>query len=106
MTEGSSGSTSAVFTLTLSPAAATTVTVNVATANGTATAGSDYTAASSTLSFAAGQTSKTVLAWPSLADTVDRANETFYLTLSGATDAAISDGQAHGHHPERRRPRA
>ena len=58
--EGNSGTTNAVFTVTLSAASASTVTVDYATANGTATAGSDYTAATGTLSFAAGTTSKTM----------------------------------------------
>ena len=57
-TEGADSSI--VFTVTLDKAAATTVTVDYATADGTATAGSDYTAASGTLTFDAGATSKTI----------------------------------------------
>jgi hypothetical protein len=94
-TEGHSGATSAVFTVRLLPAASGTVTVSYSTANGTATAGSDYTATSGTLTFAAGETSKTV-AVPVLGDTVDESNETFYLNLTGPTGATISDGQATG----------
>ena len=48
------------YTVTLSNASATPVTVNFGTANGTALAGSDYGANSGTLTFAAGETSKTI----------------------------------------------
>jgi immune inhibitor A len=58
VTEGNSGSTNATFTVSLSAAAGGPVTVNWATANGTATAGTDYTAASGVVSFAAGETSR------------------------------------------------
>ena len=57
LTEGNSGTNTANFTVNLSAAAPFPVTVKYATANGTATAGSDYTAVSGTLTFAAGQTS-------------------------------------------------
>ena len=46
--------------VTLSAAATSTVTVSYATSNGTAKAGSDYAAKSGTLTFAAGETTKTV----------------------------------------------
>ena len=46
--EGNAGTTNAVFPVTLSAATTVPVTVSYATANGTATAGSDYTAASGT----------------------------------------------------------
>ena len=52
--EGHSGTTLATFTAILSAASAQIVTVNYATANGTAAAGSDYIAASGTLTFAPG----------------------------------------------------
>ena len=42
--EGNSGTTTAVFPVTLSGATRQPVTVDYATADGTATAGSDYTA--------------------------------------------------------------
>ena len=46
--------------MSLSAASAKTITVDYATSDGTATAGSDYTATSGTLTFAAGDTSKTI----------------------------------------------
>src|SRR5439155_1902214 len=51
--------TSATFIVSLLEPSGLTITVNYATANGTATAGQDYTAASGTLSFPPGQTSRT-----------------------------------------------
>ena len=59
LTEGNSGTKTATFTVTLAPTSAQTVTVSFATANGTATAGSDYVAASGTLTFAAGVSAQT-----------------------------------------------
>src|SRR5262249_820537 len=60
ITEGDTGSSQLPFTVTLSKAATGPVTVNYATADGSATAGSDYTARAGTLTFAAGETSKTI----------------------------------------------
>ena len=93
VTEGNSGSSNASFTVTLSAASGQTVTVAFATSNGTATAGSDYTATNGTLSFAAGETSKTIPV-AVLGDTVNEPNETFTLTLSAATNATIADNSA------------
>ena len=83
------------FQVTLAPAAAATVTVDYATRDGTATAGADYTAASGTLTFVAGETTKTV-AVPVLADAHDDGGETLALALSNATGAVIADGEATG----------
>ena len=83
------------FAVTLSRAASGTVTVAWATSDGTAVAGSDYTSASGTLTFAAGDTSKTVSV-AILDDAHDEGSETMTLTLSNASGATISDGQATG----------
>ena len=86
---------SVAFAVSLSSAAAGIVTVDYATADGTATAGADYTATSGTLTFAAGDTAKTVSV-PVLDDAVDEGEETFTLRLSNATGARIADGEATG----------
>ena len=81
------------FVVTLSPAAATTVTVDYATSDGTAIAGSDYTATSGTLTFLAGETTKTVSV-PVTDDAHEDSGETFTLTLSNASGARIDDATA------------
>ena len=85
------------FTVTLSRAASTSVTVDYATSDGSATAGADYTSTSGTLTFAAGETAKTV-AVPVLDDATDEDDETLTLTLSGASGGGVSldDGTATG----------
>ena len=85
----------AVFTVSLSAASGRQVTVEYATSNGTATAGSDYTSASGTLTFSAGDTSETVEVSVTN-DSADEADETFTVTLSNATNASISDAAATG----------
>ena len=57
------------------------VSVTYATANATATAGSDYGAASGTLNFAANETQKTLIV-AITNDGIDEDNETFTLTLT------------------------
>ncbi len=94
--EGDSGSANNAHTVTLSSASALTVTVAYATSNGTATAGSDYTSTSGTLTFAVGETSKTINV-PVLGDGLIEPNETYTLALSAPTgEAAIGDGSATG----------
>jgi hypothetical protein len=95
VTEGNAGAVAATFTVTLSAASTQPVTVAYATGNGTATAGSDYQAASGTLPFAPGETSKTITVWVT-GDRLGEPNETFIVNLSGATNANITDGQAVG----------
>ncbi|QTL02897.1 cellulase family glycosylhydrolase [Aquabacter sp. L1I39] len=95
VTEGNSGTKELAFTVSLSAAATAPVTVAYATANGTALAGSDYTAKSGTLTFAAGETSKVVRVLVS-GDTAVEANEALSLTLSNPAGATIADGSATG----------
>jgi hypothetical protein len=91
VTEGDAGTTTLSFVVTLASASTTSATVNYATANGTAIAGSDYSATNGTLTFAAGQTSKTVSVTVT-GDLTPEAIETLTLNLSNATGAAIVDG--------------
>ena len=81
------------FVVSLSHAASAAVTVDYATSNGTATAGVDYTAASGSLTFAAGETTKTVSV-PVLHDAHDEGSETLTLTLSNASGAVIKSDRA------------
>jgi DNA-binding beta-propeller fold protein YncE len=93
--EGNSGTTPAVFRVTLSAPSAQTVAVGYATADGTATAPSDYTAASGTLTFAPGETAKTVSVSVN-GDTTLEPDETFALNLSNPVNATVADGQGIG----------
>jgi hypothetical protein len=86
----------ASFTLSLSASASDTVTVGWATADGTATvANGDYVAASGTATFEPGVTTQSVTVQVN-GDTVEEANENFYVNLSGASGATIADGQGAG----------
>jgi hypothetical protein len=93
--EGNSGTVSAAFAVSLSAPSSNTVTVNYATADGTATAGSDYTAASGSVTFPPGTTSQTINVVIS-GDTTIEATETFVVNLSGASNAVIGDSQGEG----------
>ena len=83
------------FEVTLSRAASGTVTVDYATSDGSAAAGADYTATSGTLTFAAGETSRTVNV-AVLDDAHDEGEETLTLTLSNPSGAYLADGTATG----------
>ena len=95
MQEGNSGTKLMTFTVTLSAAAAGPVTVAYSTADGTATSGSDYVAASGNLTFAAGETSKTIQVTVN-GDTAAEGNEAFTVRLANAAGATIADGSATG----------
>ena len=88
--------TSLTFTVRLSAAYDQAVTVNFATANGTATAGSDYQAKGGSVTFAPGETVKTVTILV-LADKQKEGTETFFLDLvSAGSNSAINVGRGTG----------
>ena len=83
------------FAVTLSRAATSAFTVDYATSDGSARAGEDYTAASGTLSFQAGESSRTVEV-AVLDDAHDEGEETLTLRLSNASSGRLTDGEATG----------
>ena len=83
------------FVVTLSRGRYTATTVAYATSDGTATAGSDYTAKSGTLTFAPLETSKTVSV-SVLDDAHDEGSENMTLTLSNPSGAKLGDSAATG----------
>src|ERR1041385_8099620 len=93
--EGNSGTTQATFVVALSGPASQTVSCSFATANGTATAGSDYVAASGALSFAPGEVEKPVVVLVN-GDTVDETQETFFLDISNVQNATVSSNRGNG----------
>jgi hypothetical protein len=100
VTEGGPGTATATFNVTLSPASLFTVTVAFATADGTATDGSDYAAATGTLTFDPGVTTRSIEVTVN-GDTADETtasapSETFFVGLSAPTNAWIADGQGQG----------
>lgn len=94
-TEGNTGTTNLTFQVTLSKTSLQSVTVNYATSNGTATAGSDYSAASGTLTFAPGETSKPVVV-PVIGDVLVETDETFKVTLSNPANGFLAVTEATG----------
>lgn len=93
--EGNSGTTNFNFTISLSAVSGRSVTVQYATANSTAEAPGDFSFKTGLVTFAAGQTSKTVTVSVK-GDTTPESNETFFLNLITATNASISNGTGLG----------
>jgi len=94
--EGNAGKTLMSFTVSLSAAQAQAVTVDYATQDGLARAGEDYVATSGRLSFAPGETTKTITV-EIIGDTEPEPDEPFFVNLSGATaNASILRGQGSG----------
>lgn len=95
VTESDTGTTNAAFTVTLARASTDPVSVQYATADGTAVSGRDFDAISGTVTFAPGETTKTV----SVAvrgDVIDEYDESFHVNLASAAGAVIADGQGVG----------
>ena len=95
VTEGDSGQTALNFTVGIPFPTVNPVSINYASADGTANAGPDYGGTAGTLTFSPGETQKAVTVH-AFGDTFDEPDETFFLNLSGATNAAVADAQGLG----------
>lgn len=95
VTEGDAGTTSAVFSVTLSNASAFTVTANYETSDNTAMAGTDYITATGSITFTPGLTQDTIMVTVN-GDTETETNKTFFVDLSNANGGSIVDGQGVG----------
>ena len=94
VSEGNSGIKNLSVTVKLSKADRTKiVSVNYVTQDGSATAGSDYTATSGTVTFAPGSVTRTIYV-PIIGDTTLEPNEDFLILLSKPMNAVISDASA------------
>ena len=102
MTEGNSGTVDGDLHRHARRASGRTVTVDYATADGTATAPGDYLAASGTVTFLPGETSRPVTVTVN-GDTLDEANETYLVNLSNADerDDPRRPGARHDHRRRR-----
>ena len=95
LSEGQSGTQTASFSVRLSFKSASDVTVAYSTANGTATEGTDYNAASGTLTIPAGQLIRTI-AVTLRGDRKREPDEVFYMNLTNPSGATLVDGQGVG----------
>ena len=83
------------FQVRLNVASSQTVTVDWTTGDGTAIAGTDYEAATGTLTFSALETEQTIRV-SIIDDDLDEAAKTFTVALSNASNAMVRDGEATG----------
>lgn len=91
--EGSNGVATANFVLRLHGSQTDPVSVDFATQNGTALSGTDYIGTNGTVTFAPGETAKTVSV-SLLPDVPPEEDEVFYLNLSNAVNGRLGDVQA------------
>lgn len=93
LVEGETGTTQAVFNVTLSAPSGMTTTFHWATADGTATAGSDFAAGSGSKTISAGQTN-CAISVTVYGDRLLESDETFLLVLSSPQYATLARTQA------------
>lgn len=93
ITEGNAGSRYAAVEVSLSAPTKKTVSVNYGTTNGSALAGSDYDATSGKVTFAPGETTKSILV-PVRGDRLPESDESFAVNLQAAKNIKVTRGQA------------
>jgi uncharacterized repeat protein (TIGR01451 family) len=95
LAEGNSGTTSFDFTVSLSASSIFPVTVNYSTADSTAVTPADFQPAGGVVTFAPGQTTKTVSVLVN-GDNTTEPNESFVVNLYNPTQGAVTDSQGLG----------
>jgi hypothetical protein len=95
VTEGDSGTTPMMFTVSKAGDPHGTTSVHYATQGGTASSGVDFASAEGVLHFPTGVMSRT-LTVDVTADLLDELDETFFVNLSNPTGGHITDGQGQG----------
>src|SRR4029453_7910366 len=93
--EGNSGSSSATFTVTLSNPSGAAVAASWITSDGSASAGSDYVAASGSVNFPPGTVSRP-LSVAVNGDTLVESDETFHVDLSSPVGAMLARARGAG----------
>jgi uncharacterized repeat protein (TIGR01451 family) len=92
---GNSGTTNAVFTVSLWPPPSQSATIQFATSNQTAIAGTDYVSTGGTLTFAPGVTNRTI-AVPVIGGLLNEPTKTFVVNLSNPTNAVLGSAKGVG----------
>ncbi|MEO6182348.1 MAG: Calx-beta domain-containing protein, partial [Verrucomicrobiota bacterium] len=89
------GGINAIFSITLSAISSQTVSINYTTADDTTTADLDYFSTNGVVTFAPGETNKTVTVRIK-EDSINESTEFFFVNLSGPVNVTIEQGQAVG----------
>ncbi|HEX8174941.1 MAG TPA: Calx-beta domain-containing protein [Pyrinomonadaceae bacterium] len=90
LTEGNSGETNAIFTVTITPVSGRNVSVLYSTVPQGAVHPNDYKFINGVLNFAPGETTKSITV-PVIGDTAFEGNETFDMVISNPVGAVIAD---------------
>jgi hypothetical protein len=96
LVEGNSGTTNAVFTVSLTAPPTETITVNFRTVNVTAVAGSDYMPTNGTLVFTLLSPQQRTIRVPVIGDRLFEANEEFALVLAASANVVVVNGAGKG----------
>ena len=96
VTEGDSGTTTAVFTIGLTKASGKIIVVSINSSDITATAGQDYTAVSTSRAFNPGDPLTQTISVAITGDKSSEEDETFWLTLSNPGNVTLAKSQAIG----------
>ena len=96
LAEGDTGTTNAVFTVTLAAPPTENITVNFETVDVTATAGTDYLPTSGTLLFTVLSAQTQTISVPIMGDRVVEPDEEFGVVLTASTNVVVLNGTGQG----------